>query len=328
HIGERVKLTPPPAPAMWQAKKGRALELPKKISPSTLESALACPAAWYFKNILGLDCERNKLSGDPIICGNLAHEVMQRLLKEKRDTPAEYTEEELHKHISAMIDELAQDKAARMALPEYKVLRKSMASRLVRSFRAFCKRMEDDGLSFLESEQTYKGMLGTAECTGRYDLVLTRQGSCKPSVVADMKWSRRKIYREQTQEGRAVQLSAYHFLLDKGRKVTGWKDGEAVLAPSAPVQLESAWFFLLPEALIHSSPIPLSEQWKNIEEAWQGMCTALAEGRLPLADSGEGQTAAAKKANDSPCTFCSYKRLCRRPQEADGIAEDSTEEQE
>lgn len=328
HIEDRVALTPAPAPIPWQEEKGHALELPKKISPSTLESALACPAAWYFRNILGLDGERNKLAGDPITCGNLAHEIMERLLKERRDTPVERTEKELLEHISAMIDELAQDKAARMALPEYKVLRKSMAARLAHSFREFCKRMEEHGLDFLDSEQTYKGMLGGAECTGRYDLVLTRQGSNKPAVVADMKWSRRKIYKEQTMEGRAVQLAAYHFLLDKGRKVTGWKDGEPVLAPHNSVQLENAWFFLLPEASVHASPIPLAEQWKNIEDNWHNMCGSLAEGRLPLAEAGELPTVAAHKTDDSPCTYCSYKRLCGRPQDANDLEEDSTEEQE
>lgn len=328
-IDDREALMPAPAPAPWKEQKALPLKLPEKLSPSSLESVLDCPAAWYFKTMLGLDSERDRLSGDPIICGNLAHDVMESLLKERRDTPVERTEKELLAHIEERLDAQAQNRAARLALPEYKVQRKSMAARLARSFLQFCRRMEQDGLVFLDSEQTYKGTLGGAECTGRYDLVLGRPGSSKPSVVADMKWSRRKVYKEQAREGRAVQLAAYHFLLEKGRKVTGWQDNEPILAPHDPVHLESAWFFLLPESRIHEAEGSLAEQWKNIENRWFALCADLAAGRLSLAEEEKGGSAARKKkADESPCTWCAYKRLCGRLQNAVDPDEEGLEEQE
>ncbi|WP_458401180.1 PD-(D/E)XK nuclease family protein [Mailhella sp.] len=327
-IDDRVPLMPAPAPTQWKVEKGRALALPEKISPSVLESTLACPAAWYFKNMLCLDSERDRLSGDPITCGNLAHEVMEQLLKEQRDTPVERTKEELLEHISSLLDRLAQNKAARLALPEYKVQRKNMAARLTASFLEFCKRMKKEGLVFLDSEQTYKGTLGGTECTGRYDLMLGRPGDDKPAVVADMKWSRRKVYKAQAKEGNAVQLAAYHFLLEKGRKVIGWQDKQPILAPHDPVHLENAWFFLLPEARIHASEVPLDGQWKKIENGWFALCNDLSAGRLPLAEEEKGDSATSKKTeNESPCLWCAYKRLCGRMQNAMDTDEESLEEQ-
>ena len=287
---------------------------------------LDCPAQWYFKEILHLDSDRDELSGEAITCGNLAHEVMEILLKERRDTQVSRTEEELLVYITQILAEQAQNKAARLALPEYEILLRSMAGRLARSFSALCKRMDEQGLVFLDSEQSYRGMLGNSECSGRYDLMLGRKESEVPAIVADMKWSRRKAYKEQAEKSRAVQLAAYHFLLSEGRKVIGWKDGEPVLAPPNPIHLENAWFFLLPEAQIHEAVTPLDEQWQSIEDDWNSICSALAAGRLPLAETG--QDSGKKAGNESPCTWCSYKKLCGyTPASADSEDED-TEEQE
>ena len=173
---------------------------------------------------------------------------MERLLKDRRDAPVSSMEEKLLADINDMIVDLAQNKAARLALPEYESPLRSMADRLARSFRTLCERMEKDGLVFLDSEQRYRGRLGNAECSSRYDLMLGRKRSEVPVIEADMKWSCRKAYQEQAEKGRAVQLASYHFLLSEGRKVVGWKDDEPVLAPPTPVHLENARFFLLPEA--------------------------------------------------------------------------------
>lgn len=325
-IGDCEVLAPAPAPSPWQEQKGRPLEQPKKVSPSTLDKVLDCPAQWYFKEILHLDSDRDELSGEAITCGNLAHEVMESLLKERRDTQVSRTEEKLLVHITQLLAEQAQNKAARLALPEYEILLRSMAGRLARSFSALCKRMDEQGLVFLDSEQSYRGMLGNSECSGRYDLMLGRKESEVPAIVADMKWSRRKAYKEQAEKGRAVQLAAYHFLLSEGRKVIGWKDGEPVLAPPNPIHLENAWFFLLPEAKIYEAVTPLDEQWQSIEDDWNSICSALAAGRLPLAETG--QDSGKKAVNESPCTWCSYKKLCGyTPASADSEDED-TEEQE
>ena len=88
----------------------------------------------------------------------------------------------------------------------------------------------------------------------------------------------------------------------------GWKDDEPVLAPPNPVHLENAWFFLLPEARILEAATPLAEQWKSIESDWNTICAALGSGLLPLAETG--QDSAETSADESPCTWCSYKKLC------------------
>ena len=77
-------------------------------------------------------------------------------------------------------------------------------------------------------------------------------------------------------------------LLEKGRKVIGWQGKQPILAPHAPVHLENAWFFLLPEARIHASEVPLDEQWKKIENGWVALCDDLSAGRLPLAEEEKG----------------------------------------
>ncbi|HJD97379.1 PD-(D/E)XK nuclease family protein [Mailhella massiliensis] len=313
----REKLSPPPPPSPWNEHKGRRLEAPKNISPSVLESLLACPAAWYFREVLGLDAEHTALSPEAVACGNLAHEIMEGLLREMPGTEDQRTPEELRGHILVRIAERVQDRAARLALPEYEVLRGNMADRLKRSFLTFRARLKKEGLIFLDSERTYRAELGGTTCTGRYDLMLGRKGSDVPCVVADMKWSRRKVYKEQIEEGRAVQLAAYGYLLAHGRRVLPGKNDEKGLAPPAPVRLENAWFFLLPEARIHASETPLEEHWQRVASEWDTLCADLEAGRLRLirkeASAAQEEPSGGKTSDsENICTWCAYKRLCGR----------------
>ncbi len=317
-IENKELLSAPPEKGAWQQEKKYALELPRSVSPSRLEAVLDCPAAWYFQEVLGLDSGRNELSTQNITCGNLAHEVMEELLKEQQSSPRRYAEHELKAHIGELLEKHIHGMAARLALPEHAILREGMAGRLARCFITLNERLEKEGLVFLDSEQSYKGEVGTADCVGRYDLMLARKGQDVPSVLVDMKWSRSRTYREQAEQGRAIQLAAYYHLLKNGRRLLGWKDGQAVLAPSTPAELEKACFFLLQDARIHETSA-LDKQWERIEKEWDDICTALEAGILPLAESGPG-------SEDSPCTWCAYRRLCgRRQASADG--DDSTEGQ-
>jgi len=300
---EREELQPANAPAPWQEEQGGPIPLPKKLNPSGLDSLLACPAAWYFKNILRLDADRTKLSGEPIAKGNLAHEVMEELLKQYQDGTLP-DDASLEKHILGLTENLAPRIAARYALAENEVVRRSMAEKLTRSFKVFVRRMEELGLVFLDSEQACTGALDGIAFSGRYDLMLGRKGG--PAVLVDMKWSSQKKYEDQVKNGTAAQLAAYHYLLEHGSRAA--REGDST-APS-PVKLEDAWFFLLPKSAIHAvsdgaEGKTLEKHWNEVEQAWKAMRADLEHGLLRTAD--------APKADEEPCRYCGYKKLCGMP---------------
>jgi len=300
---EREELRPAEAPAPWQEEQGGPIPLPKKLNTSGLDSLLACPAAWYFKNVLRLDADRTKLSGDPIAKGNLAHEVMEELLKQYQNGTLP-DDARLEKHILVLTERRAPRIAARYALAENEVVRRSMAEKLARSFNVLVRKMEELGLMFLDSEQACTGELGGIAFSGRYDLMLGRQG--EPAVLVDMKWSSQKKYEEQVTDGTATQLAAYHYLLGHGLRAADKEDGNTSAAPS-PVKLEDAWFFLLPKSAIHAvsdgaDGKTLEAHWNEVEQAWKAMRADLEHGIL--------RTAAEPKAEEEPCRYCGYKKLC------------------
>ena len=304
---EREELRQPPsALPEWQEEQDRPIPLPERLNPSGLDSILSCPAYWYFKNVLKLDADRTKLAGEPIVRGNLAHEIMEELLKEYQG--AELPDDaRLEQRILEMMACTAPRIAARYALAENEVVRRSMAEKLAKSFKVFLQKMDEHGLVFLNREQPYAGELDGIAFNGRYDLMLGRKGQEGPAVIVDMKWSSGRKYEEQVKGGTATQLAAYHYLLEHGRRVLGRENGRASLAEPSPQKLEDAWFFLLPKSAVHAvSDGPdgktLEDHWKEVEQAWKVMRADLEKGILRIA--------ASPKADEEPCRYCGYKKLC------------------
>lgn len=297
HLASRTPLPLPADAAPWNENRKEPLSLPAGIQASALESLLTCPAAWYFKNVLRLERGGAKLSADQTACGNLAHAAMTALL-ERRQACARRGESMPDVTDAVMFDtlsRLAPQNAARLALPEHAHLLRDMARRLTRSFNRLCARTDAEGLVFLNAEQSLEGELDGVALHGRYDLLFGRKKDEVPCLVVDMKWSRRKTYREQTKKGCPVQLAAYHHLLEHG---TADKQN-----PS-PAHLDDAWFLLLPEAEIHAASDgekTLAQHWKDVDERWHGLRCELESGRLGLAENAPDEDA---------CSWCDYRELC------------------
>lgn len=301
HLSSRSSLPLPADAAPWNANRKEPLSLPGSIQASALESMLTCPAAWYFKNVLRLERGGAKLSADQIACGNLAHAAMTAQLERRRDcarrgeSMPEVTKDVMFEQLSR----LAPKSAARLALPEHEHLLRDMANRLTRSFNRLCARTDAEGLVFLNAEQSLEGDLDGVALHGRYDLLFGRKKDEAPCLVVDMKWSRRKTYREQTRKGCPVQLAAYHYLLEHG---SGAADQQRS-APS-PAHLDDAWFLLLPEADIHAASDgkkTLAQHWQDVDERWHELRCELEAGRLGLARNAPDEEA---------CSWCDYRELC------------------
>lgn len=291
-----VPCEPVPAPMPvqpWSSDKGRTLMLPAELYPSGLDKMFSCPAAWYFENILGLRPQSTTLSGEAVLHGNIAHEVMEYLLKNHVRVDEL---DSLHADIMRLLHGAAERKAARLALPEYEPQLRAMAEQLASSYSRLVRLMEERGLEFHSSEQSFIGELDGIPCKGRYDLALKRQGEAEPCLVLDMKWSRKSTFQEQIEKGLSVQLAAYAYLLANGRPESG---------VSGPVIIEDAGYFLLPreEIVLNSSGgVPLARQWDKVCEQWAAMRADMESGRLYLAKAGS------KKG--SPCEYCGFIQLC------------------
>jgi hypothetical protein len=116
-------------------------------------------------------------------------------------------------------------------------------------------------------------------------------------VIIDLKWSSHKGYQERVDQGTALQLAAYHWLLTATRRVSkaGYfllKNGQEIWMPT--VGEDS------PEGV-----------WSWVGEAYQSRRRELNElARASGLDPGEGGDEPEKRRISPPCQFCEFEMLC------------------
>ena len=166
-----------------------------------------------------------------------------------------------------------------------------------------------EGYRFHSAEQTAQAKFQDVLLRGRYDLAFARSGEASPSLIVDMKWSRRSTYRKSVDEGMAAQLAAYQYLLKHGAE-----NGESA------ADVRDAWYVLLPQAGIvrvgDSATEPdLEKQWDKVAEALEATLSAMREGVLAVHE---------EQKQDSTCTYCAFRFLCGR---RDGVNRGAAEEE-
>ncbi len=297
---EREKL-PQPEAALPETDRKRHLQMPERLSPSTLETLLACPLRWYLQYVLHLSDDEESLLPDAVVKGNMAHEAAEQVFREGA-TPDEET-------LLALLQKQARVRGARMAHPGRIGELRGMAAALHRALRRFIAVADREGYRFHSAEQTAQAKFQDVLLRGRYDLAFARAGEASPSLIVDMKWSRRSAYRKSVDEGMAVQLAAYQYLLKHGAE-----NGEGA------ADVRDAWYVLLPQAGIvrvgDSATEPdLEKQWDKVAEELEATLSAMREGVLAVHE---------EQKQDSTCTYCAFRFLCGR---RDGVNRGAAEEE-
>ena len=297
---EREKL-PQPEAALPETDRKRHLQMPERLSPSTLETLLACPLRWYLQYVLHLSDDEESLLPDAVVKGNMAHEAAEQVFREGA-TPDEET-------LLALLQKQARVRGARMAHPGRIGELRGMAAALHRALRRFIAVADREGYRFHSAEQTAQAKFQDVLLRGRYDLAFARAGEASPSLIVDMKWSRRSAYRKSVDEGMAVQLAAYQYLLKHGAE-----NGEGA------TDVRDAWYVLLPQAGIvrvgDSATEPdLEKEWDKVAEELEATLSAMREGVLAVHE---------EQKQDSTCTYCAFRFLCGR---RDGVNRGAAEEE-
>ena len=253
------------------------------FSASQLETLLACPFKWTLEKFANL---RKgvflNLPQENLARGKLAHKVVERLFdasKTREDDAAAARAREL-------FDEELPFYLPQLLLAGREGERSVMRDQLAAAVSALVKKIRDDGLEVVGTEQKLLGEIAGHSLTGYVDLLLKKQDG-GGNVVFDLKWSSGEKYGEkltasgneekQTAE-KSVQLAVY-------AKETG---------------ATRCAYFLFPKqkTLDAKEGVNWGALWDEIEDKVMMELGDLARGTVRLSELAD------------PCKYCDFRIFC------------------
>jgi hypothetical protein len=296
---------PPPPRRHWRVPQG--LLLPRtEESASGLEKLLGCPLAWTLSYVARL--RRGGRAALPDInrlTGLYAHDIVRRVLDEGITSPnlAGNRAEDLFNNSLS-------ERAAPLLQPGLETMRERVRIQLARAVTTLEASINDAGLSVAAIEKSFSRSVHGGEDAaltfkGRVDLLL--RDNRGRSVVLDAKWSRSGTwYRRRLENGTAVQLAVYSWLVSDGQPGT-------------------AGYFLLADARLHAADDSIFKEaaagGPSMAETWAGALTdyrqalvALRGGEICAAGIEDGGGASSEPVRmlpiDPPCGFCNFQTIC------------------
>ncbi|MDR3230162.1 MAG: PD-(D/E)XK nuclease family protein [Synergistaceae bacterium] len=298
---------------------------PENLSYSQMSTLIGCPMKWAFQYHAGLRTSDILAlpSGNRMI-GNLCH----RIIHEIYASAPRVDSDEAAAHAARLYDELLPSMASELLLEGRELDNKRTKRAVVYAVRQLAECVGRLGLTVERPEEKLESRTGDVAFSGYADLILRdRSGS---AFVLDMKWTGSSRYRkEEVEEGRAMQLAAYAWLL---RSLESEGEGSK--------SIHSGYFMLAQGELLSDSPLlgddallsprTSEEIWRLSLETWnRGLCTldegvieaeGVAERRLQLQEGltreklhrhmMEEKEAQGLMYVPPPCAFCDYAVLC------------------
>ena len=283
---------------------------PRSLSPTQLESFLACPFQWYHRYYLELTTsEPAKSETTKTRQGNMAHKMVEELVATAADN-----EEEVKNKFPTLFEQYCDGLIPEYAEPDRKMERESYRKKLLSSLIALWKLMSERGLKPVSSEYKFneKDFCGVP-FSGRADLIL--EGLDGRRHIFDFKWSSRKDYADKIKEGTSVQLAAYDWLSGFGS--------------------ESGYYLFPKEKLIPNTQ-DNREVWENVVATYKKRLGDLQAGTVAKGiDIGLDSSTKAEKERrrqevasqglaidvHAGCRYCDFKALCGKLWEEEGGAE-------
>ena len=301
----QTTLDPPLGRAAWTLPSTALDRLEgRRESATSLGRLLNCQMAWLVQDVLGVrQGAFATIPGPDQLFGNLAHEIAGRLLPPGPPPP----QDEVRAAAAELFETLLPQMAAPLQQPEFAGELAAARDLVPAALEALVRLMHERGLEVVGAELAREGEIGDLALFGRLDL-LVRRGPV--SAVLDLKWTRsERRYREEIQDGRAVQLAVYHGLAGAAGEVG---DGGYFLLRQRRV-LARAGSILADDPLeaVRGDGDTLQRvaadwtQWRSL--ASQGV--VLAAGVDGAAERRPEDLGFA--APDAPCRFCDLTGLCR-----------------
>lgn len=304
----QVDLVDTPYPvAVWALPAGAVARLQdRQESATSLGHLVECQLRWVIEDILQLRPGRSsQIPGPDQLFGNLAHEIAREVLQ-----PGAVPEPGIVRtQASEVFDTLLPMIAAPLQQPEHASELASARVRVPDALAELARLLRARDLKIVGAEVERTGRHGAEfRLQGRLDLVV--ETATGDRGVIDLKWTKSaRSYRNQIEEGRAVQLAVYSAIAD---------GGSSTPAPAA--------YYLLNQRLLlaeKGSPLAadgldvvrsLPETFDAVAEAWVAWSDLTRSGvALSMgvdAAHGDAPTGLQFGPVDKPCAYCGLTRLC------------------
>jgi RecB family exonuclease len=301
---------------------------PKSLSYSQMSTYIGCPMNWtltYHADLKGMDA-LTLPTGSRMI-GTLCHRIVYEIYTA---IPAVSAAEATRK-AACLYDELLPSMASELLLEGRELERRRLKAAIVHAVEDLTGKIISLGLAVEKSEEKLDSILKTSggeiPFTGYADLVL--KTSTGDAFILDMKWTTRSKYRkEEVENGDALQLAAYAWLL----KSTGSGKHEG--------NVHTGYYMLAQRELLSDSPLlgkealpsrrSLDEIWNSGKRAWEKDFENLSSGIIEAKGVKEKFLAAENNLKEEelrerlngeaaeqgllyirpPCGFCDFKIIC------------------
>ena len=304
--------------AEWKLPEGLVISRAQE-SPTSLESLIGCPLKYiaeYLGNIKG--GETATLSEGEQLWGRLVHEILERLLKNPKLTPAG-----VENKARELFDNEGPRLAASLFLPGAEDMKATVRHVTVQAARALFKIMKDLGLQPMAIEEQFERNAFGVKLLGRPDLIFVASDKVEGAGesdrrVVDLKWRGEGYRIESLEAGTAFQLAVYSYLVSKGA---------IPKVPGAYFILRSQRFLTDDEgAFPTAEPFEgpgLRKIWNGLDLAYKETIEKLRMGVVRAPVDVEDDKRKKKEANTldeetgmlrlgPPCKFCNLALICGR----------------
>jgi hypothetical protein len=279
-------------------------------SPTAAGALVGCSFQWLVKYVGKLwKGQTASLPAADQLLGNVAHEIVARLLKEGLVTPdlAKQKAEEL-------FDAEGPRLAAPLFMPGSEAVKAKSRQATGQAVRVLFTHMQEAKVKVVSVEQPYSVKAMDTTLEGRPDLVVG-----PPSLVVDLKWGGEKYRQTELENGAAYQLAAYSRLVSQ----------KGSMGPVAFFILQSQRMLTVHKGLFPNSKVV---QGATAEETWTAFELSYAQRRREFVDGKvvspgshdeRGELSPAESALQDgilkltpPCKFCHFGWLCGYAMEA------------
>lgn len=357
--GRAFKLRPvPPTPQPTTQKECRvrpdAIKPPKRLSYSQMSTLIGCPMKWALEYHAGLRLPESQTvpSGNQMI-GTLCHRIVEELYAQGNGqnpivqgalgygAGQPIPEADAVKQAEILYDKLLLSMAAELLLDGSAVERRRYKAAVAKAVGGLVSAINKRNLRVEQTEAQLESTLDQIPFIGYADLLL-RDPDGKPFVL-DLKWSYTdKHHRQAVEQGTALQLATYAWMLRSADDARGIDDGEAA----------TGYFMLAQGKLLSDSPdltedvIPvpysLEQTWALGAAAFRDSMHRMEQGQIQIRGVAEMLDVAASGTTEDklredliaqgqskgmlyqepPCRFCDFGGICGK---IDGAAETQPE---
>lgn len=294
---------------------------PERLSYSQMSTLIGCPMKWALEYHAGLRLPESQAipSGNQMI-GTLCH----RIIEELYETENKIDTVDAIEKAGQLYDRLIPSMASELLLEGNSIMKQRYRTSIVEAVRQLVAAINNIGLRVEKTEAQLSAEIEGIPFIGYADLLLRDRD--ENTFIIDMKWSSSSKYRRQElEEGNALQLAAYawmirsaepekmvhagYFMLAQGEMITD-SNILAEEACNSPYTLEQVWSMGTSSMKkeykrLDSGLIEVRGVMELIEARNRNIKEEKIREELKLARDMDGELYISP-----PCRFCDFKYLC------------------